>query len=85
MSEAVADPTDDDPLFEPIGVGIKRDYSKRLPLYKSDITDGLNVQVRTKLCRCLACYVTQCHNATNSVGSMHLSVSLQLCFSFLLA
>jgi len=38
--------SDDDPLFEPLGVGIKRDFSERLPLYKSDITDGLNIQVR---------------------------------------
>jgi hypothetical protein len=68
MNIAIADQTDDDPLFEPIGVGIKRDYSNRLPLYKSDFTDGLNVQVRTKLCRSRACDVT---NATNSVGSMN--------------
>lgn len=60
MSEVVADSKDNDPLFEPCGVGIKRDYSKRLPLYKSDITDGLNVQVRTKLCLCGALSVSQC-------------------------
>jgi hypothetical protein len=41
MSEAAAI---DDPMFEPIGVGVKRDLSTRLPLYKSDITDGLNLQ-----------------------------------------
>jgi hypothetical protein len=35
---------DAEPLFEPLGVGIKRDYGGRLPLYKSDITDGINVQ-----------------------------------------
>jgi hypothetical protein len=33
-------------LFEPLGVGIKRDYAARLPLLKSDVKDGLNVQVR---------------------------------------
>ena len=33
-----------DPLFEPLGTGIKRDFSTRLPLYLSDITDGLNLQ-----------------------------------------
>lgn len=58
MSEVVADSKEDskdlDPLFEPIFVGIKRDYSKRLPLYKSDITDGLNLQVRIKLYLCRA-------------------------------
>jgi len=31
-------------LFEGIGVGIKRDYKARLPLYRSDFKDGLNVQ-----------------------------------------
>ncbi len=33
-----------EPLVEPIGKGIARDYKARLPLYKSDITDGLNIQ-----------------------------------------
>ena len=31
-------------LFEPIGKGIIRDYKARLPLYTSDIKDGLNTQ-----------------------------------------
>ena len=52
MSDVAATETtessEDDPLFEPLGTGIKRDYSERLPLYKSDITDGLNVQVRLR-------------------------------------
>ena len=34
----------DPPLFEPFLAGILRDYRMRLPLYKSDVTDGLNVQ-----------------------------------------
>lgn len=58
MNEAVVDPTDDEPLFEPIGLGVKRDFSNRLPLYKSDITDGLNVQVRTVNCAVLTRYQT---------------------------
>lgn len=33
------------PLFEGLGKGILRDCKNRLPFYKSDITDGLNVQV----------------------------------------
>jgi len=33
-----------DPLFEGIGKGIVRDYKARLPLYGSDIKDGLNFQ-----------------------------------------
>lgn len=38
-----------DQLLEGFGKGIARDYKARLPLYKSDITDGLNVQVSTSL------------------------------------
>lgn len=49
VSEAVATKSSGEPpskerLFEDLGVGIKRDYKMRLPLYKSDITDGLSVQ-----------------------------------------
>ena len=32
-------------LFESFGKGILRDYKMRLPFFKSDIKDGLNVQV----------------------------------------
>jgi hypothetical protein len=51
MSEAVAvsssEPSEpEEPLFEGPFVGIKRDYGARLPLYGSDIKDGLNLQVR---------------------------------------
>ena len=31
-------------IFEGLGKGIRRDYKMRLPLYGSDIRDGLNVQ-----------------------------------------
>ena len=31
-------------LFEPLGVGLRRDFARRLPLYISDIQDGLNAQ-----------------------------------------
>ena len=31
-------------LLEPFGTGIARDYKARLPLYASDIKDGLNTQ-----------------------------------------
>ena len=34
----------DPPIFEPFLMGVVRDYKMRLPLYGSDITDGLNVQ-----------------------------------------
>mmetsp|Transcript_61466 Transcript_61466/g.73943 ORF Transcript_61466/g.73943 Transcript_61466/m.73943 type:complete len:596 (-) Transcript_61466:144-1931(-) len=35
---------DGEALFEPLLKGIKRDYAARLPMYISDITDGLNTQ-----------------------------------------
>jgi hypothetical protein len=38
--------TDNSPLVEGIAKGVVRDYRMRLPFYKSDIKDGLNVQVR---------------------------------------
>ena len=38
------DDNKDPPIFEPFFRGVRRDYSMRLPLYKSDITDGLNAQ-----------------------------------------
>lgn len=43
---AAADATDDKdpPLFEPLFRGIARDYKRRLPLYGSDVADGLNSQ-----------------------------------------
>jgi hypothetical protein len=45
MSDAAATADDKDPpLFEAPLKGISRDYGMRLPLYKSDITDGINTQ-----------------------------------------
>jgi hypothetical protein len=41
--------SDKQALFEPIGVGILRDYKARWPLLKSDFKDGLNVQVSFRL------------------------------------
>jgi hypothetical protein len=38
------DNSDIDPIFEQLGVGVKRDFGARLPLYPSDIKDGLNAQ-----------------------------------------
>lgn len=34
-----------EPLFESFGKGVMRDYKARWPFLKSDVTDGLNVQV----------------------------------------
>ena len=49
-ADAAAVPPSDEgnkePLFEGFGAGIARDYKARLPFLKSDIKDGLNVQVR---------------------------------------
>jgi len=36
--------SDSEPMFESFGTGVKKDYKARLPLFKSDITDGLNTQ-----------------------------------------
>jgi hypothetical protein len=46
MSDAAAATADDKdpPLFEAPLKGISRDYRMRLPLFKSDITDGINTQ-----------------------------------------
>mmetsp|Transcript_22334 Transcript_22334/g.28174 ORF Transcript_22334/g.28174 Transcript_22334/m.28174 type:complete len:588 (-) Transcript_22334:106-1869(-) len=45
MASSVASGTDDEePLIESFGKGILRDYKARLPLYGSDIKDGLNTQ-----------------------------------------
>ena len=44
-----AEPIRVNPVFEKPGVGIKRDLQMRLPFFKSDITDGFNLQV------CVSC------------------------------
>ena len=49
MSTAAAEGTDE-PLFESVGVGIKRDLKARVRFYKSDIKDGLNAQVSPFSC-----------------------------------
>ena len=48
MPEEEEEEHDNGQLFEAPGKGILRDYKARLPLMRSDITDGLNVQVRQK-------------------------------------
>ncbi|KAK1745019.1 bicarbonate transporter [Skeletonema marinoi] len=52
MSDTAAIEADDKdpPLFEGLLKGITRDYKMRLPLYKSDITDGLNTQCLAAIC-----------------------------------
>jgi hypothetical protein len=41
---AIKDPIKEEKIFEPLGMGVLRDFRRRLPLYKSDIRDGLNAQ-----------------------------------------
>lgn len=46
-STTFASETKDDknpPIFETFLQGVRRDYSMRLPHYKSDVTDGINTQ-----------------------------------------
>lgn len=47
---AVADDDKNPPLFESPFKGIARDYKMRLPLYKSDVADGLNTQCLAATC-----------------------------------
>jgi hypothetical protein len=42
--EVPSEDTSREAVFEPFFVGVKRDFTRRLPLYKSDITDGINAQ-----------------------------------------
>jgi hypothetical protein len=42
--EVSGEKTSREAVFEPFFVGVKRDFKRRLPLYKSDITDGINAQ-----------------------------------------
>jgi hypothetical protein len=41
---AVQDDNNEEKLFEGFGKGVVRDYKMRLPFYKSDVKDGLNIQ-----------------------------------------
>jgi hypothetical protein len=38
------DPQGNTSMFEPLGAGVTRDFGRRLPYFRSDITDGLNAQ-----------------------------------------
>lgn len=80
---AAADP----PLFEPLLKGIRRDYKMRLPLYKSDVVDGLNTQCLAATMflffACLAPAVgfgTLFGAATNgAIGTMEMVGSTAMC------
>ena len=43
-SDATSSDKEETSIIEPVGVGVRRDFARRLPFYKSDITDGLNAQ-----------------------------------------
>lgn len=92
MSTAAAavEATDDDkdpPIFEPLLRGIRRDYKMRLPLYKSDVGDGLNTQCLAATCflffACLAPAVgfgALFGSVTNgAIGTMEMVSSTALC------
>lgn len=88
---AAATTTEDDdndpPLFEPLLKGIRRDYKMRLPLYKSDVVDGLNTQCLAATMflffACLAPAVgfgTLFGAATNgAIGTMEMVSSTAMC------
>lgn len=77
----------DPPLFESPLKGITRDYKMRLPLYKSDIADGLNTQCLAATCflffACLAPAVgfgALFGSVTNgAIGTMEMVSSTALC------
>jgi len=90
MSTVAADATDDDkdpPLFESLFKGIRRDYKMRLPLYGSDVTDGLNTQCLAATCflffACLAPAIgfgSLFGLATNgAIGTMEMVSSTAMC------
>lgn len=74
-------------IFEPLGVGVKRDFSRRLPHYVSDITDGLNAQsLATILFLFFACLAPAIGfggilgTATNgAMGAMEMTFSTAFC------
>lgn len=75
------------PLFEPFGKGAYRDFSRRLPFYKSDITDGLNAQsLATTLFLFFACLAPAIgfggllDTATaGAMGTIEMTLSTSLC------
>lgn len=56
LDDSTGESVEKEQLFEGLGKGIARDYKARLPLMKSDITDGFNTQVR--IIDCLHCNAT---------------------------
>ena len=81
------DSGNDGKIFEPVGVGVKRDFSRRLPHYWSDITDGLNVQsLAATLYLFFACLAPAIgfggilDRATNgAMGAIEMTVSTAFC------
>eukprot|EP00978_Attheya_sp_CCMP212_P013384 scaffold33692_cov59-Attheya_sp.AAC.5 len=83
-------PDGSDNIFEPLGVGIKRDFRRRLPHYKSDITDGMNAQsLATTLFLFFACLAPAIgfggilDTATNgAMGAIEMVSSTAFCGTF---
>jgi len=75
------------PIFEPLGLGVKRDFSRRLPHYVSDITDGINAQsLATTLFLFFACLAPAIGfggilgTVTNgAMGAIEMTVSTAFC------
>ena len=74
-------------ILEPLAAGVRRDFSSRLPFYKSDLVDGLNAQcLATVLFLFFACLAPAVgfggilHVATNgAMGAMEMVTSTALC------
>lgn len=86
QSTAVADDSNDK-LLEGIGVGVKRDFSRRIPYYKSDILDGLNAQsLASTLFLFFACLAPAIGfggilglATNNAMGAIEMVVSTSIC------
>jgi len=76
-----------DKIFEPLGVGIKRDFKRRLPHYKTDMTDGLNAQsLATTLFLFFACLAPAIGfggildiATSGALGTIEMVISTALC------
>jgi hypothetical protein len=84
---AVPSSEPEEKLFEGLGVGVMRDLKARLPLYGSDITEGLNIQcVAATMFLFFACLAPAVGfgglfaTATNgAIGTMEMVTSTALC------
>jgi len=86
-TDGTAETEEEIPLFEKFGVGVKRDISRRFPLYGSDIKDGLNSQCLAAIMFLFFACLTPAigfgglfGTATNgAIGTMEMVSSTALC------